>query len=135
MNFNRMTIAMSIPTNLRDVLTRAALTLPENVNIQHIFKISAQGHELYELATISHVYLWNHCMKSSNTKHPKERYLFLLRVLSLFCLYCSFSALSSSTPHQFNDGYLALYSCYSPINLGHNIIIQFSKSSHATNMA
>jgi hypothetical protein len=33
-----MTIAMSRPTNLRDILTRAALTLPENVNIQHMIQ-------------------------------------------------------------------------------------------------
>jgi hypothetical protein len=29
---------MSRPTNLRDVLTRAALTLPENVNTQHMIQ-------------------------------------------------------------------------------------------------
>jgi hypothetical protein len=33
-----MTIAMSQPTNLRDILTRAALALPENVNIQHMIQ-------------------------------------------------------------------------------------------------
>jgi len=88
------------------------------------FKISAQSHELYKLTTISHVYLQNHCMKSSNTKHPKERYPFPLRVLSLFCLHRSFLALSSNTPCQFYDGYLALFPCYYSINLRRNIIIQ-----------
>jgi hypothetical protein len=33
-----MTIAMSRPTNLRDILTKAALTLPENINIQQMIQ-------------------------------------------------------------------------------------------------
>jgi hypothetical protein len=38
LKFNKMTIAMSRPTNLRDILTRAALTLPKNINIQHMIQ-------------------------------------------------------------------------------------------------
>jgi len=38
LNFKKMTIAMSRPTNLRDILTKAALTLPENINIQQMIQ-------------------------------------------------------------------------------------------------
>jgi len=38
LQFNRMTIAMSRPTNLRDLLTKASLTLPQDINIQRMIQ-------------------------------------------------------------------------------------------------
>jgi hypothetical protein len=36
LSFNRMTVAMSWPINLRDILTSAKLRLPENIDIQEL---------------------------------------------------------------------------------------------------
>ena len=38
LNFDKMTIAMSRPTNLRDVLTKASLTLPTDTDLSHLIK-------------------------------------------------------------------------------------------------
>lgn len=38
LDFDKMTIAMSRPTNLRDVLTKASLTLPTDTDLSHLIK-------------------------------------------------------------------------------------------------
>jgi hypothetical protein len=40
LDFDKMTIAMSRPTNLRDVLTKASLTIPTGTDISHLIKNS-----------------------------------------------------------------------------------------------
>jgi len=38
LDFNRMTVAMARPANLRDILTKAALIPPDNLNINHLIE-------------------------------------------------------------------------------------------------